>query len=92
MKKIFTLAMMMVMTITMNAMTFTVVNRSGNTTVTITSNDAYRGYSHRVVPTPKPMPAPKHVHKEKPAPKPKHAKHHAATWRDAACHRHHMHR
>ena len=87
MKKMFTLAMMMVMTVTMNAMTFTVVNRNGHTTATITSNDACNRYSHRVAPAPKPKPAPKHVHKVKPAPKPKHAKHHAATWRDAANHK-----
>lgn len=73
MKKIFTIAMMMmVMTISANAALSIVISTDGRPTVHAT-------YSTKPA---KPAPKPKHPHAVKPAPKHKHMAH--SSWRDAA--------
>lgn len=97
MKKIFTLAMMTVMTISANALSFTLVSSNNNTAVVLSSNDVRPVYHRTVV-----APAPRvEVVKVKPEPpRVKHHKHHAkchhahkpapaVTWRDAASKPHH---
>ena len=95
MKKIFTLALMTVMTISANALSFTLVSSNNNTAVVLSSNDVRTVYHRTVV-----APAPRvEVVRVKPVPpRVKHHKHHvkhhhapapAPTWRDAAVRPHH---
>ena len=95
MKKIFTLALMTVMTISANALSFTLVSSNNNTAVVLSSNDVRPVY-HRTVVAPAPRvevvrvkPVPPHVKHHK-----HHVRHHhapapAPTWRDAAVRPHH---